>query len=175
MKKKVTLLHCTTEYPAPPEDINLNAMHSMGNVFGLKTGYSDHSEGISVPIAAAAMNAVVIEKHFTLDKNFSGPDHRASLEPDELKTMVTAVRRVEQALGHGLKGPGPSEMKNRPVARKSLIAAVEIKQGEVFSENNITIKRPGSGTSPMLYWEIVGKKSSRDYYPDEVIIDESFC
>jgi len=169
LKNKVTILHCTTEYPAPPNEINLNAMQTMRNAFGLQTGYSDHSKGIAIPIAVTAMGAVVIEKHFTLDRNLSGPDHKASLEPDELKAMVEAIRMVEQSMGIGLKGPTPSELKNITVARKSLIAVKEIKQGEEISEDNITAKRPGTGISPMVYWEMLNKTAQQNYSADEVI------
>lgn len=169
LKEKVTLLHCTTEYPAPVQDINLKAMLSMRDVFGLSTGYSDHSEGIAVPIAAAAHGAVLIEKHFTLDKTLPGPDHKASLEPDELSDMVAAIRVVEQVMGSGLKGPMASELGNRVVARKSLVAARSIKKGEILSENNINVKRPGIGISPMEYWGVVGENAKRDYVKDEAI------
>jgi N-acetylneuraminate synthase len=169
LKEKVTILHCTTEYPAPVEDINLNAMHTMRNIFGLRVGYSDHSEGITVPVAAAALGAEVIEKHFTLDKMLEGPDHKASLEPHELKAMVTAIRDVGQALGDGCKEPKESELKNRPIARKSLVAAREIRKGEFFSEENLTVKRPGTGMNPFKFWEILGQVASRDYTVDEVI------
>ena len=169
LNEKVTVLHCTTEYPAPTEEINLNAMTTMQQAFGLKTGYSDHSEGITVPIAASAMGATLIEKHFTLDKTLPGPDHKASLEPNELKEMVSAIRTVEQVMGNGVKGPMPSEIKNRPIARKSLIAAKDIKQGEKFSEENLTIKRPGTGVGPMEYWDIVGKIAQSDIEKDSLI------
>ena len=169
LKDKVTVLHCTTEYPAPPEEINLNAMVTMQQAFGLKTGCSDHSEGITVPIAASAMGATLIEKHFTLDKSLPGPDHKASLEPDELRDMVTAIRMVEWVMGNGVKGPTPSEIKNRPIARKSLIAATDIKQGEKFSEENVTVKRPGTGISPMKYWGMVGKIAQSDIDKESLI------
>jgi len=169
LRDKVTLLHCTTEYPAPPEDINLNAMLTMGNAFGLKTGYSDHSKGLTVPIAAAALGAILIEKHFTLDKELSGPDHKASLDPDELKAMVIAIRTVEQVMGDGLKGPKPSELGNRSVVRKSLVAANNINEDDLFSEENLSIKRPGTGRSPMEFWSFIGKKSHKKYSSDEVI------
>jgi N-acetylneuraminate synthase len=171
LQEKVTLLHCTTEYPAPLEDINLHAMATMGNAFKLPVGYSDHSKGIVVPTAAVAMGAILIEKHFTLDKNLPGPDHKASLEPDELSNMVDAIRDVEKALGDGVKGPRPSEIKNKAVARKSLVAATSIRAGEVFSESNLDIKRPGSGTSPYQYWHMLGRKAQRDYEVAEVIFD----
>jgi N-acetylneuraminate synthase len=169
LKKKVTILHCTTEYPAPPHEINLNAMKTMRITFGLQTGYSDHSEGIIVPIAATAIGATVIEKHFTLDRTLPGPDHKASLEPDELKKMVKVIRTVEQAMGDGLKVPMPSELKNRLIARKSLIAANDIKKSDKFSEENLTVKRPGTGISPMEYWDMIGKMSQADFLHDSVI------
>lgn len=169
LKRKVTLLHCTTEYPAPMEDINFKAMQTMRSTFGLKIGYSDHSEGITVPIAAAALGALVIEKHFTLDRALPGPDHKASLEPNELKEMVIAVRMVEQAMGNGLKDPMPSELGNRDVARKSLVAADDIKKGDIFTEENLAIKRPGTGRSPMEYWDILGATAQNDHSKDEVI------
>ena len=169
LKEKVTILHCTTEYPAPFDEINLKAMDTLSIAFSLPTGYSDHSEGISIPIAAVAKGAVIIEKHFTLDKNMEGPDHKASLEPQELSAMVSAIREVEVALGTGIKSPTVSEIKNKPVARKSLIAGKAIKKGEIFSEDNISIKRPGNGKSPLLYWEIMGSISDRDYQEGDLI------
>jgi N-acetylneuraminate synthase len=169
LQERVTLLHCTTEYPAPLQDINLNAMNSMHNAFGLSVGYSDHSKGIAVPIAATAMGANIIEKHFTLDKNLQGPDHSASLEPHELIAMVKAIRSVEQSMGSGLKRPMPSELKNIPIARRSLVAAKNIKQGEVFTEKNLTIKRPGFGVTPMMYWSYIGSTAKRSYYFDDLI------
>ena len=169
LKEKVTVLHCTTEYPTPPEEINLNAMVTMQQAFGLMTGYSDHSEGITVPIAACAVGATLIEKHFTLDKTLPGPDHKASLEPNELKDMVSAIRTVEQVMGNGLKGPMPSEIKNRKVARKCLVASELIKEGDQFTEQNVTIKRPGVGRSPMEYWDLLGSVSSRSLQVDDQI------
>jgi len=170
LKDKVTILHCTTEYPAPPNEINLNAMQTMRNAFGLQTGYSDHSEGITIPIAAVAMGAAVIEKHFTLDRALPGPDHKASLDPDELKAMVKSIRIVERSMGDGLKGPMISELKNRPIARKSLIAAKDIKQGETFTTENMTVKRSGVvGISPMEYWELVGNVAKIDILQDALI------
>ena len=169
LKEKVTILHCTTEYPAPPHEINLKAMHTIRTAFGLNTGYSDHSEGINIPIAATAMGATIIEKHFTLDRMLPGPDHKASLEPDELKAMVKAIRTVEQSMGNGLKCPMPSELKNRPIARKSLIAKKGIKKGEKFTEENITEKRPGTGISPMEYWDVIGKTAQDDMIQDMLI------
>lgn len=169
LKEKVTLLHCTTEYPAQPEEINLKAIQTMRDRFGLSVGYSDHSEGITVPIAAAALGVSLIEKHFTLDKTQFGPDHKASLEPDELKAMVGSVRTVEKIMGDGLKVPRPSEMNNRNVARKSLVAAVDIRAGERFSKKNLTVKRPGTGRCPMDYWELLGEECKDGLMADEII------
>ena len=170
LREKVTLLHCTTEYPAPSCDINLKAMDTMVQAFPCAVGYSDHSEGITVPVAAVARGACMLEKHFTLDRNLPGPDHLASLEPDELKAMVDAIRVVEQALGDGIKGPRPSELKNVDIARKSLVVAAPIKKGEPFSDQNLTVKRPGNGASPMEYWELIGSVAERDYEVDELIL-----
>jgi len=169
LRKKVTLLHCTTEYPAPPEEINLNTIMAMRNAFGLRTGYSDHSNGLTVPIAVATLGASLIEKHFTLDKRLPGPDHKASLSSEELGEMVDAIRLVELVMGNGVKGPTSSELKNRNVARKSLVAKSNIEKGEKFSEDNLDIKRPGTGRSPMEYWDILGENSQKDYHVDEVI------
>lgn len=169
LKNKVTLLHCTTEYPAPMPDINLLAMDTLKSAFHLPVGYSDHSAGLTIPIAAVARGAGVIEKHFTLDKNMEGPDHKASLEPDELKAMVEAIRNVECALGDGIKGPRPSELKNIPVARKSLVASRAIKKGEALSADNLAVKRPGSGCSPMRYWSLLGTESNGDYAAGDLI------
>jgi N,N'-diacetyllegionaminate synthase len=166
---EITLLHCTTEYPAPFEDVNLNAMDTLRKEFGLKVGYSDHTTGICVPLAAVAKGAVVIEKHFTLDRNLEGPDHKASLEPGELKEMVENIRRVEAALGTGVKEPAPSEIKNMAIARKSIVAKTKIKKGEIYTPENITTKRPGSGISPMRWHEILGTRANRDYEEDELI------
>jgi sialic acid synthase SpsE len=165
----VSLLHCTTEYPAPFEEVNLKAMDTMREKFGLSVGYSDHTLGIAVPIAAVARGAAIVEKHFTLDRNLPGPDHKASLEPDELKQMVISIRQIELALGTGVKQPTASERKNMAVARKSLIAVKDIKRGEVFTEDNITVKRPGSGISPLYYWDVLGKAASRDFSVDEMV------
>ncbi len=165
----ITVLHCTTEYPAPFAEVNLSAMRRMGDAFGVKFGYSDHTVGIEVPIAAVALGATVIEKHFTLDKQLPGPDHRASLEPHELRAMVSGIRNVELAMGDGVKRRTPSEAQNVAVARKSIVALTGIKTGEIFSEDNLTTKRPGSGVSPMRWDEIVGRSSTRDYQPDELI------
>ena len=169
LHKKVTLLHCTTEYPAPFEDVNLRAMDTLSSVFGLPVGYSDHTTGISISIAAVARGAAVIEKHFTLDRTLLGPDHSASLEPGELKEMVANIRHLEQALGSFRKYPAPSEIANAAVARKSIVAARAIRAGELFTEENLTVKRPGNGISPLRYWEMLKRPADRDYMPDEVI------
>lgn len=166
---KITLLQCNTEYPTPFEDVNLNAMRALRERFGLEVGYSDHTTGIEVPIAAAALGAAVIEKHFTLDKNMAGPDHKASLEPQELSAMVASVRNIEQAMGNGLKVPSRSERKNLAIARKSLVARRAIRKGEPFSKDNITAKRPGSGISPMRWFEVLGLAAKRDFEEDELI------
>ena len=167
--KNITVLHCNTEYPTPMEDVNLQAMLTIKRAFGVSSGYSDHTLGVEVPIAAVALGARVIEKHFTLDKNMEGPDHKASLEKDELKTMVHAIRNIEKALGDGIKKPSPSELKNKPIVRKSIVAACDIKRGEIFTENNIIVKRPGTGISPIRWDEIVGKPSTKDYREDDLI------
>jgi N-acetylneuraminate synthase len=169
LKERVTVLHCVTEYPAPYEELNLRAMQTIQSAFGLSVGYSDHSVGIAIPIAAAALGASVIEKHFTLDKNLPGPDHSASLEPDELKQMITAIRQVESAMGNGVKVPRFSELKNIPIARKSIVSARAIKKGEVFSAENLTTKRPGLGLSPMGFWDLEGSVATQDYGSDELI------
>ncbi|NIY94313.1 N-acetylneuraminate synthase [Vibrio diazotrophicus] len=171
LKEKVTILHCTTEYPAPMAEINLKAMDTLGKAFDLPAGYSDHSEGITIPIAAVARGAVLIEKHFTLDKNMEGPDHKASLEPDELTAMVKATRQVELALGSAVKSPTVSEVKNKAVARKSLVASQAIQAGDAFSADNVMIKRPGNGMSPYQYWEMLERKASRDYQVGDLIIE----
>jgi N-acetylneuraminate synthase len=168
-RERITVLHCTTEYPAPMEDVNLRSMLSMKSAFGVEVGYSDHTPGIEVPIAAVALGATVIEKHFTLDRNLPGPDHKASLEPDELKRMVDAIRNIERALGDGIKRPSPSELKNKPIARKSLVACRAIAAGEVFSADNITAKRPGTGISPMRWDEVIGRRAVRAFAVDELI------
>lgn len=169
---EITLLHCNTQYPTPMEDVNLNAMQSLKRQFHLSVGYSDHTQGIEVPIAAAALGATVIEKHFTLDQKMEGPDHRASLEPEELAAMVRGIRNIEKALGSGEKGVTPSEIKNRAVARKSIVAAGRIQKGELFTEGNLTVKRPGNGISPMSWFEVLGKTAKRDYTEDELIAEE---
>lgn len=168
-RARITVLHCTTEYPAPMNEVNLRAMQSIHAAFGVAVGYSDHTPGIEVAVAAVAMGASVIEKHFTLDRNLPGPDHNASLEPAELKAMVTAIRNIELALGDGLKRLTPSEAGNRSVARKSLVASRPIKSGELFSIENITAKRPGTGISPMRWDEVMGRVSPRDFLVDELI------
>ncbi|MDE0806517.1 MAG: N-acetylneuraminate synthase [Longimicrobiales bacterium] len=167
--EQITVLHCNTEYPTPMIDVNLRAMESIRQAFGVKVGYSDHSIGIEVPIAAVAMGAHVIEKHFTLDRNLSGPDHRASLEPQELKAMVKAIRNVEIAIGNGIKSVTESEKKNRKIARKSLVAACAIAKGDIFDQRNLAVKRPGTGISPMRWNEIMGSIAPRDFVPDELI------
>lgn len=167
--KYVTILHCTTEYPAPLNTINLKAMNTLQEIFQVKVGFSDHSKGIAVPIAAVAKGATVIEKHFTLDKTLDGPDHAASLEPSELKLMIQQIRQVEQALGDGVKRPSAIELKNRTAARKSLVAAKDIQAGEELTVDNITIKRPGSGISPSNYWSYVGQVARRSYKKDELL------
>ncbi|MEK9627534.1 MAG: N-acetylneuraminate synthase [Nitrospinota bacterium] len=170
LRNSITLLHCTSAYPAPFEDVNLKTMETMASVFGLPVGYSDHTSGISVSIAAVACGAVVIEKHFTMDKTLPGPDHQASLDPEELKALVKAIREVEKALGVSNKFATPSEIENREIARKSLVTTQNIKMGELFTENNIDIKRPGNGISPLQYWDWIGKKAERDFKANELII-----
>jgi N-acetylneuraminate synthase len=169
LKDKVTLLHCVTEYPCPVDEVNLRALDTLRTRFDLPVGYSDHTTGVTVAIAAAARGACVIEKHFTLDRSLPGPDHAASLEPDELPALVDALRAVERALGDGDKRPARSELKNIPIARKSIVAATAIRKGEHFTELNLTTKRPGNGLSPLRYWELLGKTAERDYAADEVI------
>jgi N-acetylneuraminate synthase len=169
LEKNVTLLHCTTEYPAPLEDVNLNVMATLRAAFGLPVGYSDHTKGIVVPVAAASLGAAIIEKHFTLDRTLPGPDHQASLEPGELRAMVEGIRQVEEALGEGIKAASPSEIKNKTIARKSIVAARDIKAGEVLDESSLTTKRPGTGISPMEFWSLVGTVAKRDYAADELI------
>lgn len=166
---EVSLLHCTTEYPCPYEDVNLKAMQTLKDHFGLKVGYSDHTSGIEVAIAAVAMGAKIIEKHFTLDKKMQGPDHKASLEPQELKQMVNAIRNVEKAMGTGEKTPSKSEIKNITIARKSIVAKTKIQKGETFTEKNITTKRPATGISPMKWDEIIGQVAQKCYEEDDLI------
>ena len=169
-KDKITILHCNTEYPTPMEDVNLKAMLHIQRELGLPIGYSDHTLGIEVPIAAVALGATVIEKHFTLDKTLPGPDHKASLEPNELKAMVSAIRNIEKAIGgSGLKEVSKSEEKNKPIARKSIVASTDIKKGDTFTPENLTVKRPGTGISPMQWDEVIGKEAKRDFQEDELI------
>ena len=166
---EITLLHCTTEYPAPYADVNLKAMETMKEAFDLPVGYSDHTKGIEIPTAAVALGACVIEKHFTLDRNMEGPDHKASVEPQELKAMVEAIRHTEVAIGDGVKRVSASELKNQDIARKSIIAAKAIRKGDVFTEDNVTTKRPGSGLNPMRWFELLGKTAKHDYEEDYLI------
>lgn len=166
---EITLLHCTTEYPAAKNEVNLKAIETMRRHFGLPVGYSDHTQGIEIPVAAVALGAVVIEKHFTLDRTMLGPDHAASLEPHELKEMVVQIRNVEAALGSGVKQATPSEIPNRLIARKSIVAARPIKKGETLSEENITVKRPAGGISPMEWERVVGEVAVRSFEPDQPI------
>ncbi len=168
-KENITILHATTEYPCPMDEVNLKAMQTMLHAFGAKVGYSDHTQGIEIPIAAVAMGARVIEKHFTLDREMPGPDHKASLEPDELKAMVQAIRHVEKALGDGMKKPSKSEAKNKMVGRKSIVASKTILKGEVLSEDNLTTKRPGNGMSPMRWDSIIGKIAEHEYVENQLI------
>jgi len=169
-RENITVLHCNTEYPTPMQDVNLKAMHTIASAFpGMQVGYSDHTLDTEVPIGAVAIGAIVIEKHFTLDKNMEGPDHKASLEPHEFKSMVMAIRNIEKAMGNGIKKPSPSELKNKPIARKSIVAARNIAKGEVFTDENLTVKRPGTGINPMLWDEIIGCGANKDYEIDEII------
>jgi N-acetylneuraminate synthase len=166
----ITVLHCNTQYPTPMSDVNLRAMVAMAAALGTHYGYSDHTNGTEIPIAAAALGASVIEKHFTVSRDLPGPDHRASLEPGELKAMVQAIRNVEQALsGDGVKRPSPSETANRAIARPSIVAKVPIHAGEPFSADNLTVKRPGTGISPMRWPEVIGRLAPRDFASDELI------
>ncbi|AXX17275.1 MULTISPECIES: N-acetylneuraminate synthase [Leptospira] len=168
-REKITVLHCNTEYPTPYEDVNLTAMLTIQSAFKVNVGYSDHTAGIEVAIAAVAMGATIIEKHFTLDRNLPGPDHKASLEPDELKKMISSIRNIEKSMGDGIKKPSKSEKKNIPIARKSIVAACKISKGEIFTESNIVTKRPGDGLSP-IYWDmIIGKQAKQDFQADELI------
>lgn len=168
-RNQITVLHCTTEYPAPLNEVNLRAMQTISQAFGVAVGYSDHTDGIAVPIAAVAMGATVIEKHLTLDRTMEGPDHRASLEPDQFASMVHGIRAIELALGDAIKCPTVSERSNLPIVRKSLVAARAIQAGEPFTAENITAKRPGTGISPMHWDELIGRNASRAYAPDELI------
>ncbi|MDR2951399.1 MAG: N-acetylneuraminate synthase [Prevotella sp.] len=168
-KQEITVLHCNTEYPTPMKDVNLKAMNHIAKELGVRIGYSDHTLGIEVPIAAVALGATIIEKHFTLDREMKGPDHKASLEPNELKAMVKAIRNIEEALGIEDKKVSESEQKNIAIARKSIVAALPIKKGEILTEENITVKRPGTGISPMKWETVVGQKAIRDFEEDELI------
>lgn len=168
-RSRITVLHCNTEYPTPMEDVNLRAMLSMRAAFGVAIGYSDHTKGIEIPIAAVALGATVIEKHFTLDRDLPGPDHQASIEPDELAAMVRGIRNVERALGDGIKRPTPSEIRNIAIARKSLVASRAIAAGEPFSAENLTAKRPGTGVSPMRWDDVIGRPAPRAFTQDELI------
>ena len=171
-RNKITVLQCTTAYPVPMSDVNLCAMQSIQNRFNVAVGYSDHTLGIEIPIAAVALGATVIEKHFTIDRNLPGPDHKASLEPSELKTMVAGIRNIEVALGDGIKRLMPSEIENRAIARKSIVTSQPIRIGQVFTQENLTTKRPGTGISPMEWDDFIGRKAQRNYFADE-LIDES--
>lgn len=168
-KKNITVLHSNTEYPTPMKDVNLKAMVTIGKTFNIKYGYSDHTLGTEVDIAAVAMGATCIEKHFTLDRNMKGPDHKASLEPHELKAMIKAIRNIEVALGDGIKKPSNSEIPNIKIVRKSIVAKTTIKKGDILNENNLIIKRPGNGISPMKWYELVGSKSKKNYNEDELL------
>ena len=168
-KEDIIILHCNTEYPTPYQDVNLKAMDAIREKFGVEVGYSDHTKGIEVPIAAVALGATVIEKHFTLDRNMEGPDHKASLEPEELKAMVSAIRNIEKAVGDGIKKVTDSEKGNIAVARKSIVASRNIKKGEILSEDNLTVKRPGTGISPMRWEEVLGQVAKRDFSEEELI------
>jgi N,N'-diacetyllegionaminate synthase len=170
-KEKLTVLHCNTEYPTPYTDVNLKAMQTIASSLHVKVGYSDHTTGIEVPVAAVALGASVIEKHFTMDKNMEGPDHRASLNPGELKNMVAAIRNIEKAIsGSGIKQPSSSEKKNIAIARKSIVAAGNIKKGDLLSDLNLAVKRPGTGISPMMWYKVCGTKAIKDFREDELII-----
>ena len=171
-RSKITVLHCTTAYPVPMSDVNLRAMQSIQKKLNVAVGYSDHTLGIEIPIAAVALGATIIEKHFTTDRSLPGPDHKASLEPVELKAMIDGIRNIEKALGDGVKRLMPSEITNLPIARKSIVASLPIKTGDLFTEHNLTAKRPGTGISPMEWHNLLGSKANRDYLADE-LIDES--
>ncbi len=168
-RKRITVLHCNTEYPTPMQDVNLRAMRTIAETFDVVVGYSDHTAGIEVSVAAVALGACVIEKHLTLDRNLPGPDHEASLEPHQFQAMVSAIRNIEQALGDAAKQPSPSELRNKPIVRRSLVAAVAIKAGEKFTAENVVAKRPGSGLSPMRWDEVIGRPAPRDFEADEFI------
>lgn len=169
-RQRITILHCNTEYPTPIKDVNLHAMCSIRDAFSVSVGYSDHSPGIEVPIAAVALGATVIEKHLTLDRNLPGPDHKASLEPKEFKAMVSSIHKVQLALGDGIKRPSPSEAKNKAIVRKSLVAAKQIRAGEQFTAENVGVKRPGTGISPMRWDEVIGRYAVKDFSIDELIL-----
>lgn len=171
-RNQITLLHCNTEYPTPMEDVNLKAMLTMEKRFGIHIGYSDHTQGIEVPIAAVSLGATVIEKHFTLNRSMEGPDHKASLEPEELKAMIDAIRNIEKALGDGIKRVSASEQKNKSIARKSIVASRRILKGETFTEDNITVKRPGNGLSPMLWEKVLGRKAIQIFEEEDFIVLE---
>jgi N,N'-diacetyllegionaminate synthase len=168
-RSRVTVLHCNTEYPTPVSDVNLRAMQTIKDAFGVEVGYSDHTDGIEVAVAAVALGARMIEKHMTLDRSLPGPDHRASLEPDVFKAMVSSIRNVESALGSAVKYPSKSEIKNRPIVRRSLVALTNIKAGEIFSTENIIAKRSGNGICPMRWDEVIGRLAPRDFIKDELI------
>ncbi|MFH1478603.1 MAG: N-acetylneuraminate synthase [Candidatus Omnitrophota bacterium] len=169
LKENITILHCNTEYPTPIKDVNLRAMLTIRDVFGIKVGYSDHTAGIEIAIAAAALGARVIEKHFTLDKTMKGPDHRASLEPHEFETMVEAIRNIEKAMGDGIKKISSSEGKNKPIVRKSIVASRNIEKGDKIREDDITVKRPGTGISPMMWHRVIGTYAKRNFKEDELL------
>lgn len=174
-RENITVMHCNTEYPTPIEDVNLQAIKTIKAAFpGIKVGYSDHTLGIEVSIAAVAMGAKVIEKHFTLNKEMAGPDHSASLEPDELKSMTITIRNIEKAMGDGIKKPSPSEFKNIKSSRKSIVAACNIQKGEKFSEDNITVKRPGNGINPMRWDKLIGQRAKKDFQKDELIFIRTY-
>ena len=168
-RRDITVLHCNTEYPTPMQDVNLRAMETIADKFDVAVGYSDHTAGIEVSVAAVALGACMIEKHLTLDRNLPGPDHKASLEPDEFTAMVKAIRNIEQVLGDGIKRPSPSETKNKIIARKSLVAAKPIRAGEYFTAENVTAKRPGTGINPMRWDEVIGRVATSDFAEDELI------
>lgn len=169
LRDRVTVLHCTTDYPTPPEAVNMNAMATMGRAFGVQTGYSDHTAGLAIPVLAVGQGATLIEKHFTLDCGMPGPDHKASLEPDDLASMIAMIREAQVALGSSVKAPGEAERKNIIVARKSLVAARPIAAGDVFTEDNLTVKRPGDGRAPMDFWSLLGTPAGRAYDIDEAV------
>jgi sialic acid synthase SpsE len=172
--ERLTVLHCTTEYPTPFEEVNLRAMQTIEDAFGVRTGYSDHTQGIEVPVAAVALGACLIEKHFTLDRNMEGPDHKASLEPGELKAMVSSIRNLEKAMGNGVKVGSPSEMKNKQIARKSIVASQNLEAGRILTLADLAVKRPGNGISPMLIKSLVGKVLQKPVQEDELLTYEHF-